>query len=349
MTTATKEKQSAVPTLNPEAAIAKFNVTDAAIAKMKKEYMRLTIAGLDDREGYKAVHEARMDVKSKRVEVDKLRKDLNADALAYQRAVNGEAKRITELLTPIEEHLTSEEKKIDDEKARLKAEAERKEQEKLQGRVAKLVGLGCHFDGEKYVLGASKATVTDIKQASDETFNNFLNAVQAEADQIAKQKAEEEAARKAEEERLAAERAQLEKQRKEQEAKEAELRRQQEEIERKKREAEEAERKAKEEKERAEREEQERKDAEARAKKLAEEVARQEEEARLKKEAADKAEAARQEALRPDKDKLLSFGNTLGTLTIPEVKTTEGKELADWIKAELVRIQKGIVKRAAEL
>lgn len=335
--------------MNAEKAVKQFNITDAAIEKMKKEYLSLSIDGLDDKDGYKKVHEARMDVKSKRVEVDKMRKDLNSDALAYQRAVNGEAKRITELLEPIEAHLTAEEKKIDDEKERLKAEAERKEQEKLQGRVAKLVSLGCVFDGEKYQLGDNKATVTQIKQASDETFSNFLNAVQGEADKIAAKKAEEEAARKAEEERIAAERAELEKLRKEQEKAAAEIRKQQEEIDRQKREAEEVRQREIAAKERAAREEQEKKQAEERVKKLAAEIAKQEEEDRKAKEEADRKETERQEALRPDKEKLLHFGNVLGTLVIPETKTEEGEELAGWIKSELLRIQKGILKRASEL
>lgn len=345
----TKTEKGSVPVLNAGQAIATYNVTDAAIAEMKESYGKLTIKGLDDREGYKAVHEARMVVKNTRVGIEKTRKALGEEAREYLNKVNGEAKRIIGELEPVEAHLAAEEKKIDDEKERLKAEAERKEQEQLQGRVAKLVGLGCHFDGEKYVLGSNEATVTQIKQASDETFNNFLNAVEADAKKIAEQKAAEEAARKAEEEKLAAERAELERLRKEQEEREAKIRAQQEEIERQKREAEAEKQRAAQEKERAAREEQERKEAAERAKKLAEEAAKQEEESRKAKEEADRIEAARQEALKPDKDKLLHFGNVIALLVIPEVKSTEALEVSAWIKAELVRVQRGIVKKAAEL
>jgi len=74
--------------------IAKFNLPDTAIALMATAYLPLTIADVNDTEGFKAVHEARMVVKSKRVDVEKVRKELKADALEYGRKVDAEAKRI---------------------------------------------------------------------------------------------------------------------------------------------------------------------------------------------------------------------------------------------------------------
>jgi uncharacterized FlgJ-related protein len=102
--------------------LVKFNVTDAAIAQMAERYMKLTINGLEDTEGFKAVHVARMDVKGRRIEVEKTRKSLKEEALRFGKLVDGEAKRITALIAPIEEHLQSEEDKIQAEKDRIKAE-----------------------------------------------------------------------------------------------------------------------------------------------------------------------------------------------------------------------------------
>ena len=112
-----------------ETGIVKYDVTDAAIAQMGKEYMLLTVKDMEDEAGFTLVHEARMTVKTHRVAVEKRRKALKADALAWGKKVDGEAKRITALLAPIEAHLTGEEKKITDEKESIKQEKIKKENE----------------------------------------------------------------------------------------------------------------------------------------------------------------------------------------------------------------------------
>jgi len=97
-----------------------FQPTDAAIAVLEAEYMPLRIDGIDDTAGYRQVHAARMNVKAKRVEIEKTRKKLKADTLAYGRKVDREAKRLTAMLEPIETHLLKEEKAVDDEKERIR-------------------------------------------------------------------------------------------------------------------------------------------------------------------------------------------------------------------------------------
>jgi chromosome segregation ATPase len=101
-------------------ALQEYNITDAAIAQYKQDFMVLSVKGIDDRDGYDLCHSARMEVKGKRVEVEKTRKKLKEDALEYGRVVDKEAKRITSLLEPIENYLLSQEKIIDDEKERIK-------------------------------------------------------------------------------------------------------------------------------------------------------------------------------------------------------------------------------------
>jgi chromosome segregation ATPase len=101
-------------------ALKEYNVPDAAISKYREDFMSLSVRGVDDKEGYDLCHSARMEVKGKRVEVEKTRKKLKEDALEYGRVVDKEAKRITALLSPIEEYLLSQEKIVDDEKERIK-------------------------------------------------------------------------------------------------------------------------------------------------------------------------------------------------------------------------------------
>ncbi len=82
----------------------KYNITDAAINQLRLQYAGLEII---DKLSYKAVVTAIADVRGRRTSVEKRRKELKAEVLDYGRRVDGEAKRITELLEAIEEPLKS--------------------------------------------------------------------------------------------------------------------------------------------------------------------------------------------------------------------------------------------------
>jgi hypothetical protein len=110
----------------------KYNITDEAIANMSAQFMPLVVAGIEDRVGLATVHAARMTVKNKRIEVEKTRKSLKEDSLAFGRLVDGEAKRITALLAPIEAHLDEEEGKIERIKAAIEAEKNAAEAARLK-------------------------------------------------------------------------------------------------------------------------------------------------------------------------------------------------------------------------
>jgi len=122
----------------PNNDLQKYAITDTAIAAMRDEFMPLVIRDVSDADGFKAVHSARMVVKNHRVSVEKVRKELKADALEYGRKVDAEAKRITAMLEPIESHLSAQEDAHEKEKwdianaARLKAEAEVKAKEEAE-------------------------------------------------------------------------------------------------------------------------------------------------------------------------------------------------------------------------
>ncbi len=161
----------------------KFNVTDNAIAELRQQYMPLIVNGIDDREGLKVVNAARKVVKGYRIDVDKRRKELNSDALEFQRRINGEAKRITALLEPIEEHLANEEKKINDEIERIKREKEEAEANKFRDRVSLLGLLGFKFDGIKYATEyldtfndeRIEIATLHVKQWDDKAWQDFID------------------------------------------------------------------------------------------------------------------------------------------------------------------------------
>jgi hypothetical protein len=295
--------------------IVKYDVTDAAISDMKARYMALTVKGLDDRQGLAEVHEARMFVKGKRLEVEKKRKELKADALAWGQKVDAEARRITKLLEPIETHLTTEEEKITKEKERIKAEAERKAQETAQDRVNQFAQVGRPLPfAEALSLpdGEFSAMIT-IARAEYEAEQARIEAekrIEAERAAAEKKAREEEAAK------LAAERADLERIRAEQEAAQRVI----------------------EAAKRALELEQARKEAAERAIQEAKEAAQRA-----------KEEAERQERMKPDKDRLIRYANQLIELPVPELVSDDAKSILAEARSRLPKIQNYIIKAAKEL
>src|SRR5579872_4239880 len=164
-------------------ALKKFTVTDVAIANMRDKYMPLKVSGADDRAGYLAVKEARLTVKSQRVIIEKARKELTADALSFQKAVNAEATRIKDALTPIETHLAEQEEFYEAEKERIKREKENAELELLSLRTSILIELGFeYYDNEYQFYWNSlhsgiklfiKVTPLQLKTMSYEEFDFF--------------------------------------------------------------------------------------------------------------------------------------------------------------------------------
>lgn len=337
-------------------AVVKYNVTDAMIAEMESIYMDLAISDLTDKEQFDAVHSARMVVKGKRVEVEKTRKELKADALEWGRRVDAEAKRIVGKLEPIESHLAAEEKKVTDEEKRIKAEEDRREREKIDARISELAKYDIHLPFQ------------EIAAMTDEQYSAFLpEAKKAWSHRKAKE-AEEEVARKAENERLAKiaeeqrlEAERLEKIRKDQEAAQAEAQRKIDEanakIEDEKKALEDAKRAEQERKDREAFEKQAAENARIKAEQDAKEKAEREARIALERAAAEirmeeerKAEAERQEALRPDKEKLMAFAQFLQEgMEYPKMAGDESEAILKRARTQIYDIGEEIITAIEEL
>lgn len=342
-----------------DTSIVKFNVADSAIAEMGAKYLPLVINGIEDKVGFQMVHAARMEVKRTRLEVEKTRKDLKADALRYSQAVDGEARRITALLEPIESHLEGQELAVIQEKERLKKAEEMRLDKLAQERVDAMqsFGVGLSF---MVARGMTNEAFTDALRIAKE---------QAEVESAQRKKAQEEAARdaerreierKAEEERLAEQRrkdaearammqkaheeaqAEIEAQRRklaaEREALEKEIR---------KIEAQKAEKARQEELERWA------KEAAEKAVLEAQEKAKAESEAREKAEAEAEAHRLHLEAIKPDKIKLKSWATEIHEMVGPDVTTDAGKKIVTetykrlmslerWMRKEILAMEGGV-------
>lgn len=165
--------------------IVKFNVTDAALSKYEADYMPLSISGIDDKDGYQKVYEARIEIKTKKSEVEKKRKELKSPVLDLGKAIDKEAKRIAARLLPIEEHLKAEQSKIDVIKEEISAKKKKEASALAQTRIDEVSGLNGHityeqafyFDEEQYDEFLSEVRIDyNTEQARIE-----LEAIAAEA------------------------------------------------------------------------------------------------------------------------------------------------------------------------
>lgn len=290
--------------------LARFIPTDAAISAMSAEYMPLVINGLEDTRGFELVHAARMKVKNLRVRVDKVRKDLKQDALEWGRKVDAEAKRITALLEPIETHLQEEEDAIEREKERIRnAERLREEAEAK----AKADAEAARIKAEQEAEAARVKAIQDAENAR----------LKAEAARLAEQQRkidEERQAIEAEKKRLAdieaARQREIENERIRKEAAEKSR------IETEQRIAREA--------------------AEAKAKAEAEALA-----AKQRAEA-EEASRLRAEAMRPDREKLLSVVSVVRGVAVPVVSDAS-QDYANAVQTALTQCADRIASIVSEM
>lgn len=297
-----------------------YPVIVANIETLAARYLPLTIAGVEDRAGIKVVHEARMHCRALRLDVEKRRKELKASSLEYGRQVDAAAKELTALLEPIESHLDAEENRINQEKERLRKEKEEASRAATQARVDAFTAVGRSVP---FVLceRMTEAEYATELAAATEAHRLAQEKAKAEAEEKARQEAAAAAERKAEAERLAAERAEIEKMRREQEASAAAERKRLEEAEAKRLHDESLERARKEAAEKARAEEQERR--------------RREEEAI----ALEEARRKREEATRPDREKLLAFADALREIDLPHVSPDVIPHLREIIAEAAMEIQ----------
>jgi hypothetical protein len=312
-----------------ETELEKFDVTTEALQDLVEPVKALKINGVDDREGYVKVREARLMLKNKRVEIEKSGRALRDNALKFQKAVIVRQTELVSIIEGEEIRLKREEEQYEEERERIRMENERKETERIQSRINALAKYSWAID------------FYEAKIMPEEEYLKLLETAEAEfikeQQRIAAEKEEQEKLQRLEQERLRKDREELELLRAEQSKREAEMKAEQERIAKQQAEKEQAFRleqdrirKEQEEREAALKAERNKLEAEKRrieleeAKKEAAEKARIEAEQleqrkaetkRLQEEEAIR-EAKRQEALKPDKEKLLDFADRILALRI---------------------------------
>jgi len=293
---------------------AKYNMTDAAIAEMTKKYSGMTIT-----------------------------------------------ERITALLAPIEDELKATKKTEDDRKSAIKAEKDRIEQERvdtIQAKIRVMQGLSVVSPAmtSKEINERIKAAATTTIDESCQEFRDHADTIKSQAlealgkaleDRLAWEKQETE--RKKEGERLEVIRIEQEKKDAEQKAAQDKIDAENQRISDEKQKLEDDKKAEADRKEREAFERQAKEDARIQAEKDAKDKAELEERERLEKEDAAKEEAERQEALKPDKEKLLAFVLMLLKLDIPDLGSSRAKDLVNAAMDDIINIADKLKRDAEKL
>lgn len=335
-----------------------YGVSPIEIAETKARYAALSA---ETPAGYEEVRLAIAHVRDARVSIEKRRVELKADALAFGRLVDSEAKRITELFLEIEEPLKAKKAAVDDEKARIKAEAAAEKQRAIEAEIA----------AKRAVQEAEEraAREAEVKRLAEER-----TALEAERKRLEAEREKFEAEQKADAERIEAthraERERLRAEREAEEAKAAVLRKAEQDRIDAEREKLAAEKRAEEDRARAER-----KALEAERKRLTDEKAAAEKAERDRIEAAERAEferrakivaeqeareklerdrveaarlAAEREAMKPDMEKLRVFARSIRGLKIPEVDSPRIYALLACAFSQLIEVAEDLDLAADE-
>ena len=181
--------------------------TLADIAVLHETYGELKVADVNDAAGYSVVHTAKMDMVHRRNDIKKNGLAERKDANDFCASVLRIEKRLYAAIAPIEDHLSTQEKIVDDEKARIKAELAEKEAARIQIRIDRLTAMGCVFNGMMYKLPYAhdgfSVPQAIVSTCDDTQFELFCGKLQELADVENKRIADEKAAKIEEENRLA--------------------------------------------------------------------------------------------------------------------------------------------------
>lgn len=139
--------QTPIETSPIETALAEQNVTAQVIAKLKADYFGLTINGIDDKVGFKAVEDARKECKAIRVLASKICVKGREKAVKEQKDWILKEKEVVSAIEEVEDALETESNRIKEEEKRILFEAA--QQQKLPIRKEKLLSIGITVKDEE--------------------------------------------------------------------------------------------------------------------------------------------------------------------------------------------------------
>lgn len=190
--------------------LARYDLSGQSIEQMRTAYLRLKLDKEDTPTSavYVATLDARRNMRSKRLSVEEVRKTIKAPYLQGCKDIDAEAKRLTLMMAPIEEHLVAQLQVVDAERDRLKQE---KAMAKVRAEAAAAAAAQAEQTRRHNLLHevGYHATTFEIEFLELDSFEELLKTATAEHANKEEERKAEDAARKAEAVKLAEERAEL--------------------------------------------------------------------------------------------------------------------------------------------
>lgn len=147
----------------------------------KDEYAKLTIKGLEDKDGYRAVNAAMLEMKNTRLALTKAAKQNVIDKVSSAlKDFKADLALLEDGLSAIEADLRIKKDAIDDEKERLKKEAALLKQQAIEKRISDLFVLGAILDNNIYSFPYDAGLIINSVQLAefeDAEFGELLEDV----------------------------------------------------------------------------------------------------------------------------------------------------------------------------
>jgi hypothetical protein len=213
--------------------LVKHNVTEAIIAKLREDYLPLKIAGIEDKETYLIVKDARKHCKELRVLAKKICVDGREDAVAIQKAWVAKEKDVTGRIGEVEDYLEKQEKEYEAAVAKEKEDRKRRQEEQLIMRQQVLTGMGALYSDGSFHLGEVSFELSVVKESEPDIWEeSILPKFKEEYEKVEAERIDQERVKREQEAEMKRQQDELERKQKELEEKEAALKLAQEEQER---------------------------------------------------------------------------------------------------------------------
>lgn len=154
--------------------IAKFDPFEARLNELKELYTGLTIAGVDDKEGYENVRIAIAELRGIRTGTTKDKKAIKSPFLKACTDIEEKSQWIITEVSKIEDPLQKNKDAIDAEKEKIKLQKQAAQQAIFTKRTIQLSNMGVIFDGVNFILEDASYEGVLVKEADEDVYIEFI-------------------------------------------------------------------------------------------------------------------------------------------------------------------------------
>lgn len=157
-----------------------FETKKKELAELASTSKGLVVTDINNKQELEAVSTARKKLKAERVSIEKQAKELRDNIIVISKNISAKEKELIAIISPTEDALQAEEKRVEDAKEYALKEVERIEQERIKARVKILIDNGCVYDGVNYSIADCCLNDAQLKVMEDGIFTIFLDRAKIE-------------------------------------------------------------------------------------------------------------------------------------------------------------------------